>query len=157
MYQMVLDSIKAWGCILATNYSLTGPQESIFGSWGVLDDIDIQGPYRTTAPKYQVHIDNQPSAECIQSLREEMLPCIPTTNVYDHQFHHQSSTFEVFPNPGHQTIQVTGYDPDSPIILFNVYGHEVMRSYEPILDIGHLAPGLYIVTSYRYSTKWIKI
>jgi hypothetical protein len=41
MYLMMHDSIKRWGNKLATNFSLAGPQESIFGSWGVMQHIDI--------------------------------------------------------------------------------------------------------------------
>ncbi|MBK8473548.1 MAG: hypothetical protein IPL33_16135 [Sphingobacteriales bacterium] len=50
LYDELLDTIRAWGCQMATNFSLASPQESIYGSWGVLNDIDIQPPYMTTAP-----------------------------------------------------------------------------------------------------------
>lgn len=60
LYDEVLDTIRAWGCRLAGNFSLAGPQESVYGSWGVLNDIDIQAPYLTTAPKYQALLDNIP-------------------------------------------------------------------------------------------------
>lgn len=61
LYDEVLDTIRAWGCQMASNFSLAGPQESIYGSWGVLNDIDIQPPYMTTAPKYQALLDNIPN------------------------------------------------------------------------------------------------
>ncbi len=64
MYDLVHDSIRKWGCKLASNFSLAGPQESIYGSWGVMDDIDIQPPFMTSAPKYQALLDNIPSTEC---------------------------------------------------------------------------------------------
>ena len=60
LYNEVLDTIRNWGCTKATNFSLATPQESVYGSWGVLNDIDIQPPYLTTAPKYQAVIDNMP-------------------------------------------------------------------------------------------------
>lgn len=58
LYDMVLDSIRNWGCSLAGNFSLAGKQESVYGSWGVLSDIDQDPPYFSTAPKYQVLLDN---------------------------------------------------------------------------------------------------
>lgn len=61
LYDEVLDTIRAWGCKMATNFSLASPQESVYGSWGVLNDIDIQPPYMTTAPKYQALLDNIPN------------------------------------------------------------------------------------------------
>ncbi|OWY21979.1 PKD domain-containing protein [Sphingobacteriales bacterium UPWRP_1] len=61
LYSEVLDTIRTWGCTLAGNFSLASPQESVYGSWGVLNDIDIQPPYITTAPKYQALLDNIPN------------------------------------------------------------------------------------------------
>lgn len=58
LYDEVLDTIRAWGCKMAGNFSLATPQESVYGSWGILNDIDIQPPYMTTAPKYQALLDN---------------------------------------------------------------------------------------------------
>ena len=57
LYIDLHDSIRHWGCRMATNFSLASPQESIYGSWGVLNDIDIQPPYMQTAPKYQALLD----------------------------------------------------------------------------------------------------
>lgn len=61
MYNEVLDTIRAWGCKLAGNFSFASPQESVYGSWGVLNDIDVQAPYMVTAPKYQALLDNMPN------------------------------------------------------------------------------------------------
>ncbi|MCB0514717.1 MAG: PKD domain-containing protein [Chitinophagales bacterium] len=57
MYTEVLDTFRTWGCTLAGNFSLASAQESVYGSWGVLDNIDIAPPYATTAPKYQALLD----------------------------------------------------------------------------------------------------
>jgi PKD repeat protein len=57
LYEEVLDTIRAWGCKMAGNFSLATPQESVYGSWGVLNDIDDQPPYMTSAPKYQALLD----------------------------------------------------------------------------------------------------
>jgi PKD repeat protein len=67
MYDMIHDSIRTWGCKLASNFSLAGPQESVYGSWGVMEDIDIAPPYMTTAPKYQALLDNMPSGICAET------------------------------------------------------------------------------------------
>lgn len=64
MYIAVHDSIKSWGCKLATNFSLAGPQESVYGSWGVMEHIDVAPPYMTTAPKYQALLDLMPNESC---------------------------------------------------------------------------------------------
>jgi|GEM_PF-393811 len=58
LYDEVLDSIRNWGCQLAGNFSLCSRQESVYGSWGVLSDIDNAAPYLQSAPKYQALLDN---------------------------------------------------------------------------------------------------
>ncbi len=58
LYNDMLDTIRAWGSRLFGNFSLASRQESVYGSWGVLDDIDMQPPYLMTAPKYQALLDN---------------------------------------------------------------------------------------------------
>ncbi len=60
MYDQMLDTIRNWGCKMAINFSLAGPQESVYGSWGVVSDIETPPPYMTTAPKYQALLDNIP-------------------------------------------------------------------------------------------------
>jgi len=64
MYDAMHDSIRSWGCKLATNFSLATVQESVYGSWGVLPDIDVLPPYSTTARKYQAVLDNLPDDSC---------------------------------------------------------------------------------------------
>lgn len=64
MYDRMHDTIRAWGCKLATNFSLASLQESRYGSWGVLSDINVQPPFMETAPKYQALIDNMPASTC---------------------------------------------------------------------------------------------
>ena len=58
LYDDVLDTIRAWGAELPFAFSLAGRQESIYGSWGHVSDIDTPQPYLTTAPKYQALLDN---------------------------------------------------------------------------------------------------
>lgn len=63
-YNQLLDTIRRWDCRMAAHFSLASEQESIYGSWGALPDIDIQPPYSQTAKKYQAILDNIPSATC---------------------------------------------------------------------------------------------
>ncbi|MCC6460167.1 MAG: PKD domain-containing protein [Saprospiraceae bacterium] len=58
LYDDMLDTIRNWGSRLFGNFSLASPQESIYGSWGVLNDIDVAPPFFSTAPKYQALLDN---------------------------------------------------------------------------------------------------
>lgn len=64
LYDRMHDSIRVWGCQLATNFSLASIQESVYGSWGVLRDIETPPPYSINAKKYQAVLDNAPSATC---------------------------------------------------------------------------------------------
>lgn len=57
MYLKLHDSILTWGAKLATNFSLASHQRSVYGSWGVMEHIDIAQPYFSTAPKYQALLD----------------------------------------------------------------------------------------------------
>lgn len=58
LYNDVLDTVRTWGCVQAMNFSLASDQESVYGSWGVLDDISLAQPFSSTAPKYQANLDN---------------------------------------------------------------------------------------------------
>ncbi len=58
LYNDMLDTIRTWGSRMFGNFSLASRQESVYGSWGVLNHIDIMPPYLQTAPKYQALLDN---------------------------------------------------------------------------------------------------
>ncbi|MCO6460923.1 MAG: PKD domain-containing protein [Saprospiraceae bacterium] len=58
LYNDVLEDIRNHGNRLAMAFTLSGVQESIYGSWGHLPDIYMQPPYADTAPKYQACLDN---------------------------------------------------------------------------------------------------
>lgn len=66
MYREIHQTIRAWGCRLAMNFTLAYEQESIYGSWGALSDIDMQAPYMNIAPKYQALLDEAASPDCRQ-------------------------------------------------------------------------------------------
>ncbi len=67
MYDRVLDTIRNWGCEMACNFSLASTQESVYGSWGVLSDIDVVQPYGTTARKYNALLNNIPTVSCVSN------------------------------------------------------------------------------------------
>ncbi|MEK7257080.1 MAG: 3-coathanger stack domain-containing protein, partial [Bacteroidota bacterium] len=64
LYNSVLDTIRSWRSELPFAFSLAGVQESIYGSWGHVSDIDTPEPYLTTAPKYQALLDNLCPPDC---------------------------------------------------------------------------------------------
>lgn len=60
LYDEVLDDVRDWGSELPMMFTLADRQDNtdrgiIFGH---LDHIDVEPPYRTTAPKYQAILDN---------------------------------------------------------------------------------------------------
>ncbi len=57
VYNEVLDSIRLWGSRLAVAFTLAGERESIYGSWGALENIN-QDPSLTYAPKWEVLNEN---------------------------------------------------------------------------------------------------
>jgi chitodextrinase len=58
LYQEMIDSLRRYGgTAYAAAFTLTGPRESRYGSWGHIEDID-QNLTTQPAPKYQVLLDN---------------------------------------------------------------------------------------------------
>ncbi len=145
MYSMVLDSIKNWGCKLASNYSLTAPQESVFGSWGVLDDIDIMPPYALTAKKYQVHLDKLPPADCSEapsSLAEKLRNTVP---------------LRLFPNPATQSVTLHYEGLPAPIYLYRLTGDLVKSGFGYTLSLEGLPAGMYFVVCGQQIGKLLKL
>lgn len=58
LYNDVLDTIRNMGNRLAMAFTLSGLQESVYGSWGHLPNMYLNPPYMATAPKYQAILDN---------------------------------------------------------------------------------------------------
>jgi hypothetical protein len=85
LYRDLHDTIRHWGCRMATNFSLASRQESVYGSWGVLNDIDLQPPFMNTAPKYQALLDMVCASDPVQV----ETPALP-----------DPGTLRVWPNPG---------------------------------------------------------
>ncbi|MBL7771825.1 MAG: PKD domain-containing protein [Chitinophagaceae bacterium] len=64
LYDRVLDSLNKLGSKLAMAFTLSGPNNSIYGSWGHLLNFEIQPPF-TSIPKFQVlldHVHEKPNA-----------------------------------------------------------------------------------------------
>lgn len=157
MYDAVLDSIRRWGCRLASNFSLVGPQESIYGSWGVMDQIDLDGPFAATAPKYQVHLDNMPDAACLDAVRQAALACILPPNATDEpQDVPTADAFRVYPNPGTGIIALDYPDGTAPTYLFDLTGQLLRHTDNHQLDASGLPPGLYLLRHGQHTVKWVK-
>jgi len=155
MYDDVLDSIRLWGCRLASNFSLVGPQESIYGSWGVLDHIDLAGPYLVTAPKYQVHLDNMPPAACPPQVSNT--DCAPMTHTTEDVSAAAATPFRAYPNPGADLIVLDYPGPDAPTELFSLRGELLLRTTGRTLMPGHLPAGVYVLRHGAVVLKWVKI
>jgi hypothetical protein len=157
MYQMMLDSIKHWGCRMASNFSLAGEQESIYGSWGVLDDIDQPGPYIVTAPKYQVHLDNLHDQSCVETRREELLNCETPVSVQEQPGEPDSETLVLYPNPGTDVLYLQYSGQAEPVMLYNLTGQLIRRTLEKELHVANIPAGVYIIQFRGQAYKWVKI
>ncbi|MCC6725201.1 MAG: PKD domain-containing protein [Saprospiraceae bacterium] len=143
LYGDMLDTIRSWGSRLFGNFSLAGPQESIYGSWGVLNDIDIQPPYLETAPKYQALLDNICEEEPIDAVAEEAGLAAPQWLLY--------------PNPTSGLVWAKlpeGVDLDGPVVVWDVLGREVLRGQGFPVDLGGVAAGVYRLTLLVDGVKW---
>lgn len=57
LYTDVMTDLRRMGSRLAMAFTLAGARESVYGSWGHIEDSDQAGPYLTVAPKYQALLD----------------------------------------------------------------------------------------------------
>lgn len=57
LYNQVLDSLKRWGSLMSNAYNLARTNETQYGSFGHLTDIDLL-PTMTNAPKWMALMDN---------------------------------------------------------------------------------------------------
>jgi len=144
LYDEVLDTIRTWGSRMFGNFSLAGPQESIYGSWGVLNDIDIQPPYLETAPKYQALLDNICEEEPIDAIGEEADLAAPQWVLY--------------PNPTSGLVWAKlpeGVELDGPVVVWDVLGREVLRGQGFPMDMRGLVPGVYRLTLLGDGVNWM--
>ncbi len=150
LYDEMLDTIRTWGSRMFGNFSLASPQESVYGSWGVLNDIDIQPPYLETAPKYQALLDNICVEDPIDAVKEEV-------EVADSQL-------LLYPNPTSglvwmklpETQSLPGFqNPDNvEVVVWDVLGREVMRKRGFPVDLGEVGSGVYRVILMDGKQQW---
>ncbi|MFM9948291.1 MAG: PKD domain-containing protein [Saprospiraceae bacterium] len=113
LYDDMLDTIRSWGSRLFGNFSLSSPQESVYGSWGVLNDIDIQPPYLETAPKYQALLDNS---------------CPDLPNDTSEPLDGLDSELVVYPNPSNGLFELMLIIPDQTnarVLVYDLLGRMV--------------------------------
>lgn len=144
LYDDMLDTIRTWGSRLFGNFSLASRQESVYGSWGVLNDIDIQPPYLETAPKYQALLDNICEEDPINDVSEPAVLAAPQLMLY--------------PNPTSGVVWARlpeGVNLQGPVVVWDVLGREVLREPGFPLDLRGLAPGIYRLTSQADGVNWM--
>jgi hypothetical protein len=132
MYRTMHDSIAHWGCRVAINFSNVGQQESVYGSWGTLLDIDQQPPFNTSAPKYQALLDI--IDQC------QPLPVHLPEKTY--------GNFALWPNPnnGSFTYALPDHGPVRTLSITDLRGREVMRKNNPGFTVSvTLSSGTYMV------------
>lgn len=157
LYEDVLDSLRAWGCRMATNFSLAGQQESIYGSWGVLDDIDQEGPFAATAPKYQVHLDNMPAIEAVAAQRMAWLDCAPVVgSSREAGTAVAGKEVLIYPNPGQDWLFLEYDGPAEETWLMDWAGRALARGAQKEFYVPHCPPGLYLVRVGDTLLKWVK-
>lgn len=156
LYDEVLDTIRTWGSQLFGNFSLAGPQESVYGSWGVLNDIDLQPPYLETAPKYQALLDN---------ICEEA-----PIDAVDEAAGLAASQWLLYPNPTSGLVWAKWADTTTPtltllafqnanrvkvgVVVWDVLGREMLRGQGFPVDLSGLAAGIYRLTLLEDGTNW---
>ncbi len=113
LYDDMLDTIRSWGSRMFGNFSLSSPQESVYGSWGVLNDIDIQPPYLETAPKYQALLDNA---------------CPDLPNDTEEPLDGLDSELVVYPNPSNglfELMLITPAQTNARVLVYDLLGRMV--------------------------------
>jgi hypothetical protein len=138
-YQLMLDSFRVYGCKIAMAYSLAGKRQSIYGSWGHLEDTDQQPPYNLTAPKYQVLLNNIGTN------------CSPVTGIKDYA--KKVTNGIMYPNPtnGKFTIALSNGATIKKVEIHNLLGQSVnfKSTYDGEnmqIDLLDNPSGIYIVT-----------
>ncbi len=130
---------------LLMHFNLASPQESTFGSWGLVENHFATAPY---APKMQTVLDWQNENPCNTTSTEEVLI---------------NSNIEVFPNPATNQVSISwkeqnGYE---EILLLDIHGRQLFKKEltptENTTNIQiHYPRGIYFVqlnTSTQTATK----
>jgi PKD repeat protein len=147
LYDDMLDTIRQWGSRMFGNFSLSSPQESVYGSWGVLNDIDVQPPYLESAPKYQALLDNICDEVAIATVEPKQ------------------ELILLYPNPTSGPVWVSlpeGVPADGLVTVLDAQGRVVLRqnlgsslsSQGFSLDLSGLASGMYLVQLIQDGKNW---
>ncbi len=149
LYDDMIDTVRAWGSRMFGNFSLASPQESVYGSWGVLNDIDIQPPYIETAPKYQALLDNICVEDPIDAVEEEVDLV--------------AAQWVLYPNPTSglvwaklpETETLAGFETlPALVVVWDVLGREVLRGQGFPVDLSALESGIYRVGIITIGKNW---
>lgn len=118
------------GVTLFMNYVLASPQESSFGSWGLLENYDSSAPW---PPKYQSTIDF-------------MNGCSMTTNT---GIVLSSESITIYPNPVEDEITIDGVEGQFQVLILNVLGQIIQdhsADHLPLtIDVSTLVEGPYFL------------
>jgi PKD repeat protein len=116
LYNEVLDSFRYWGTELAMAFVDVGEHESVYGSWGHLEDVDQLPPYTVSAPRFQVLLDNQP------------INCSEDITVGQNAF--VSKTISLYPNPnsGDFWISIADENKSTKISVSDMFGRFIYSS-----------------------------
>ncbi len=149
LYSDMLDTVRQWGSRMFGNFSLSSPQESVYGSWGVLNDIDIQPPYLQTAPKYQALLDH---------ICETPTSATETPKVIQ-------SPGLIYPNPTSGLLWLRFPENvvvDGPVRVLDMLGRELLRENvgsnsagDLALDLSGLNGGMYRVCVWVEGEHWV--
>ncbi len=145
LYRDVLDSLKAWGSVLAMAYTLGGGN-SVDGSWGHIKNVDMT-PTLENAPKYMALTDF-----IITSVNGKNFPGIPV----------DFSLSQNYPNPFNPTTTISYTIPTSEthatsqqlvqLKIYDILGREVATlvnkkqqpgNYEVTFNASNLSSGVY--------------
>lgn len=133
LYKEYLDTLKKY-MNLFVNYAHCGKPGSS-GAWGVKE---YTGQPISEAHKYRALVD-----------WSKANPASMPTEVEEQTI---NSGFTIFPNPSHDIINVSSYDPEisienNEIIILNSIGEEVVKTEKvDRISIDHLSAGIYFLT-----------
>lgn len=111
-YQTLLDYCKnELNVTLLMHYNLASPQETLYGSWGLVDNYFVTAPY---APKMQTVLDWKNDNSCTSTSTNEIL---------------KSEKIEIFPNPATDeiTIKWEAQEAYKQITLLDINGKQLTQ------------------------------
>ncbi len=154
LYGDMLDTIRSWDSRLFGNFSLSSAQASVYGAWGVLNDIDIQPPYLQTAPKYQALLDHicpdQPSTAA-EPTRATTLPATAVPNPTGGAVELQLTA------PTSAMVRVAAYDVLGKVVYAETQYVLEGKNILPV-DLTTCEPGMYrVVVAATTGERWAAV